>query len=94
MGIFWIGLFAEVEDKANKLKQLLKYPAMTQIFSAKLLRGLVFLYDPMKNKSKKNQMQHFAKKDQVASLPLASQVSCSPQVTIKTGNNPAKYLVI
>jgi len=35
---------------------------MTQIFSAKLLRGLVVLHDPMKNKSKKNQTQHFAKR--------------------------------
>lgn len=66
---------------------------MTQIFSAKLLRGLVFLYDPMKNKSKKNQMQDFAKTDQVALPPSCFTVSCDPQVTIKTRNSHAKYLV-
>lgn len=54
---------------------------MTEIFSAELLRGLVFLYNPVRNRNKKNQMQHFADTKEPSPLLCKSPVAAKYLVT-------------
>lgn len=65
---------------------------MTQIFSAKLLRGLVFLYDPTENKTKKNQAAFCKDKPSSPPSPLLHRSLLAHRL-LSQSQNPAKYLV-
>lgn len=52
-GIVQTGLSAVSVDNTDELQRVLKFPVKMQIFSMKYLSGLLFLYEPVKNKGKK-----------------------------------------